>query len=207
MSNTKNPFAWDPSGAAIKSKVMTMEMKNASGYPIKISNLSKPIDIWVPRSSYVNFTLYTMTYGVMLYRAFTVVKNELIAYLRFGKFPKEDLYDHKFLVPKREFIDESANGTKSNKTKTREINPYIFFISNQNLNRTAAGKYYVGIKYNGTFKPVYEAKMSGTKVLYTKYIPININLTMRTFTSSCLYWNTDNETWSTEGCTVSINKV
>lgn len=218
MSNTKNPFAWDPSGARIQSKVMTMELKNASGHPIKVSNLSKPIDMWVPRSSQADLSLYTMAYGIMFYRAFSVVENDtsiqveilpednntqLLAYIRYEKFPKEDLYDFMFEVPRRKFIVESVNASISNRTKTREINPYIFFLSNEDLNRTAAGKYYIGIKYNGTFEPVYEAVKIENKVVYKQYIPLKVNFTMRTFTSSCLYWDTDNDTWNTEGCTVS----
>ena len=133
---------------------MTMELKNASGHPIKVSNLSKPIDMWIPRGLTVNFSLYTVNHGKFLYRAFPVLENdtsiqveilpednytELVAYLRRGKFPTEEIHDFKFVVPKREFIDENANST-SNKSKSRERNPFILFRSNEDLNRTAAGK-------------------------------------------------------------------
>ena len=133
-----------------------MELKNSSGHPIKVSNLSKPIDMWVPRGLSVDFSLYAVNYGRILYRAFPVVENdtsiqveilaesnntELIAYLRYGRFPTEEIYDFKYVLPKRVFPDElSGNGT-ANKTKTgRQINPYILFRSNEDLNRTAAGK-------------------------------------------------------------------
>jgi hypothetical protein len=156
VSNSKNPFAWDSSASKVKSKVMTMELKNASGHPIKVSNLSQPIDMWVPRGLSVNFSLYTVNHGKMLYRAFPVVENdtsiqveilpednntELIAYLRRGKFPTEEIYDFKYVLPKREFIVEpSGNMSTTNKTTTREINPFIVFRSNKDLNHTAAGK-------------------------------------------------------------------
>ena len=134
-----------------------MELKNASGHPIKVSNLSKPIDMWVPRALSVNFSLYTVNHRKLLYRAFPVVENDtsiqveilaednntvLIAYLRRGKFPTEEIYDFKYVLPKREFIVEpTGNMSNSNKTKTgREINPFIVFRSNEDLNRTAAGK-------------------------------------------------------------------
>ena len=157
VSNSKNPFAWDSSSSKVKSKVMTMELKNASGHPIKVSNLSKPIDMWVPRGLSVNFSLYTVNHGKLLYRAFPVVENdtsiqveilaednntELIAYLRRGKFPTEEIYDFKYVLPKREFLVEpTGNVSSTNKTKTgRQINPYIVFRSNEDMNRTAAGK-------------------------------------------------------------------
>jgi hypothetical protein len=134
---------------------MTMELKNATGHPIKVSNLSKPIDMWVPRGVSVNFSLFTVNHGKMLYRAFHVVENdtsiqieilaedsntELIAYLRLGKFPTEKIYDFKYVLPKREFILDTGNMSTTNKTKTREINRYILFRSNEDFNRTAAGK-------------------------------------------------------------------
>ena len=156
ISNTKNPFAWDGTSARVKSKVMTMELKNASGHPIKVSNLSKPIDMWVPRAESVNFSLYTVNHGKMLYRAFPVVENdtsiqveilaednntELIAYLRHGKFPTEEMYDFKYVLPRRVFpVKPHGNMSATNKTETRQRNPYILFRSNADLNRTAAGK-------------------------------------------------------------------
>ena len=156
MSNAKNPFAWDSTSSKVKSKVMTMELKNSTGHLIKVSNLSKPIDMWVPRELSVNFSLYTVKHKKMLYRAFPVVENdtsiqieilaednntELIAYLRYGKFPTEENYDFKYVLPRRVFpVEHKGNISASNKTNTREINPYIVFRSNEDLNRTAAGK-------------------------------------------------------------------
>ena len=156
MSNSKNPFAWDSTSSKVKSKVMTMELKNSTGHPIKVSNLSKPIDMWVPRGLSVNFSLYTAKHEKMLYRAFPVVENdtsiqveilaednntELIAYLRYEKFPTEEFHDFKYVLPRRVFpVEPTGNMSQSNKTNTREINPYILFRSNEDLNRTAAGK-------------------------------------------------------------------
>ena len=135
---------------------MTMELKNSTGHLIKVSNLSKPIDMWVPRELSVNFSLYTVKHEKMLYRAFPVLENdtsiqieilaednntELIAYLRYGKFPTEENYDFKYVLPRRVFpVEHKGNISASNKTKTREINPYILFRSNEDLNRTASGK-------------------------------------------------------------------
>jgi hypothetical protein len=66
-------------------------------------------------------------------------------------------------------------------------------------------QYYIGVKYNGTYDPMYEAIMSGGKLEYQEYIPLSINFTMRTFTSSCLYWSIENNTWKSDGCVVRIN--
>ena len=156
MSNSKNPFAWDSTSSKVKSKVMTMELKNSTGHPIKVSNLSKPIDMWVPRGLSVNFSLYTAKHKKMLYRAFPVVENdtsiqveilaednntELVAYLRYGNFPTEEFHDFKYVLPRRVFpVEPTGNMSQSNKTNTREINPFILFRSNEDLNRTAAGK-------------------------------------------------------------------
>ena len=47
--------------------------------------------------------------------------------------------------------------------------------------------------------------MSGGKLTYMEYIPPSINFTMRTFTSSCLYWSIENDTWKSDGCVVRIS--
>ena len=72
------------------------------------------------------------------------------------------------------------------------------------IGRSYILQYYIGVKYNGTFDPIYEAILSGGKLKYIEYIPESANFSMRTFTSSCLYWSIENDTWKSDGCVVWI---
>ena len=72
------------------------------------------------------------------------------------------------------------------------------------IGRSYILQYYIGVKYNGTFDPIYEAILSAGKLEYIEYIPESANFSMRTFTSSCLYWSIENDTWKSDGCVVWI---
>lgn len=53
---------------------------------------------------------------------------------------------------------------------------------------------------------MYYVVMSGGKLKYEEYIPLNANFTMRTFTSYCLYIYKLNNTWKSDGCVVRALK-
>ena len=67
----------------------------------------------------------------------------------------------------------------------------MLFFSNSEFNESAAGEYFVIIKYNGS--------ITGAEVPKEDRI---VEYLFAVYTSDCLYWNTISNTWIGDGCAV-----
>jgi hypothetical protein len=106
-------------------------------------------------------------------------------FIRRESFPSESNYDYNYSLPHNGEWDFASNcSMSSNQSSAFEI-----FISNEDLNYTAAGVYYIGIRFKAR---------NGTNNLGR--IPANYTAVLST--SSCMYWDTKNETWRSDGCVV-----
>ena len=175
---------------------------------LNIKNLTSEISIIIPRNDKerrnteggVNSKTYQVHSFTIEQNASTVhiraeweVSVDLELYVRKGGEPKplEGVYDFSDTLPLG--CRQGVNSSNSSDPSGCEL-----FLSNDALNRTAAGTYYVLLRYvpNDSLSEEEKAKITSDDT-----IPYNFSV----YTSMCLYYDVDREVWSTEGTKVREN--
>lgn len=186
---------------------MTLELRNATGHVIPVKNLSEPVSIFASTGQTPGKpTTVEVQYKEMIFHSLTVDKNdtsihfevipvdpntELIVFLKRGARPTKTDYDYQQVIP-----DDSAENNTYPKDR------HLFFISNADTNRTTAGKWYLGVYYNGTLEPEYKM-VEGSQKMEIFFPPL-VNYTLLMYASGCLFWDEENDKWSGDGCVVRL---
>ena len=189
---------------------MTLELRNATGHIITVKNLSEPISIFASTGQTPTTPSRIETkHKAMVFHSLNVDKNDtsihfeitpldpnsqFIVYLKRGARPTQTDYDFTQMIP-----DEPVENATYPKDR------HVFFVSNGDTNRTTAGKWYLGIYYNGTLEPEYRRIKNTEKM--ELFVPPRMNYTLRMYASGCLFWDEVNETWKGDGCVVSRNST
>lgn len=205
---------WSQSASRVNSYLLSVEIRNASTQEeLEIANLTKPLALWIRKGSdTLKRTKGEVQYTKTLEHNFEVKDNRssinieidvlgvitehplLVVYLR-KEEPTMDGDDrHKMrVIPPLLLRNNESSGQNSSTNTTDEhfTNPMVLFFSNKEFNGTAAGKYFVTIEYNGIVSGA-EVHKESTTVEYL----------LSVYTSECLYWNEQSETWVEDGCVV-----
>ena len=204
-----NPFLWDVSADHVTgSHVASLELTSGTnGNKLEVSNLSKPIGIWIGRmkdGEKPNATSEQASRHKLRFHKFKVDRNEsaihiyacpqnssfrLQVFLKKSSRPSEMVHDYnKTLTSKT--VDNSSESI------TTDLG-CILTISDAELNGSAAGRYYAGIRYIANDSQDTTAQAH----------PESVNYTFKVFTSNCLYWDTTGDHWTNEGCQVRFQFV
>ena len=193
-------------GNPVSSDAVSLSFSEDKGDELKIDNLPSEISIIIPRSekerrggdkakensmgsdrySIHSFEIENNASAVHL-RVEWAVNVEIDVYVRKGNkpIPQEGLYDSNYT---RHFNASSSNSSERSGVE--------IFLSNDALNWTAAGKYYVALRYvkNGSLL------REEDKISVDSPIPYNFSI----YTSMCVYYNVEKGAWSTDGLKVRL---
>ena len=195
-------------GNSVKSLAVSLSFSDENRQELNIKNLTSEISIFIPRNdkergntedvvSSKEYKVHSFTIeqnaSTVHIRAEWEVSVDLELYVRKGGEPKpsEGVFD--FNDTLRLGSRQGVNSSNSSDPSGREL-----FLSNDALNWTAAGKYYVSLRYvrNDSLSEEEKAKITSDDT-----IPYNFSV----YTSMCLYYDVDREVWSTEGTKVREN--
>lgn len=196
FSSTSNPFLWTPTSNAVATDVISLAVGSQSGESLKVGNLTQKIQVVIKNhnsesKAATTLQVYSSQGNDVSTHRLNVTTNDssihgavhpincsvpLRLTIRRNEYDCSNDYDYMWTLPR--------NDTPS------EIDPYSFFISNVQFNRTAAGVYYICVKpmLDGSVKE----KCSGY-----------LNYTISTFSGSCRYWDVEEDAWKGDGCEVS----
>ncbi|XP_031568814.1 polycystin-1-like [Actinia tenebrosa] len=190
----ENPFTGDNSSSNVHSYVSDFKLGNDTG-SIVIGNLTKPLELWIQKKgSRTNCHQGTLRYHETHYIQFTVARNESSINI--------DVLDLLNLVDRPEFAVSLKRNVRPNgddewqslptvDNQGRNSNSLLF--SSNRWNNSAAGDYYVAVKYNRTLANREISEENGNNAL---------NYSLCAFTSECIYWDKGVEKWTGEGCKV-----
>ena len=119
---------------------------------------------------------------------------QLEAWLRYGFWPTEKVYDLKVSLPHPQ---EKLYSSSYNSTANITTNPYTWFIAENKL--FATGSYYIGVKVK-EIELKEEFMPSGMNITAPEEI---VNVNVKIYTARCLYWSEAYEQWFPFGCAVS----
>jgi hypothetical protein len=175
--------------------VSDFKLSNATN-SIVIQNLTEPLELWIQKQgSRSNCYQGVIHFGEAQYHKFSVTRNE--SSVNIDVFDLTGLTDNpEFAVSLKENIkpgeEDVWQSLPKADSKGRVSNS--LFYSNEDWNNTAAGEYYVAVKYNRTLTDREISDENGNRAL---------NYSLCAFTSECIYWVTAMEKWTGEGCKVS----
>ncbi|XP_068673513.1 polycystin-1-like [Montipora foliosa] len=194
-------------GNSVKSLAVSLSFSDGNHSELNIKNLTSEISIIIPRNDKerrnteggVNSKTYQVHSFTIEQNASTVhiraeweVSVDLELYVRKGGEPKplEGVYD---------FNGRLQLGSRQSVQSSTSLDPSgcELFLSNDALNWTAAGTYYVLLRYvrNDSLSEEEKAKIPSDDT---------IPYTFSVYTSMCLYYDVDREVWSTEGTKVGL---
>lgn len=189
-----NPFTGDNTSSKVHSFVSDFKLGNDTGI-IGIGNLTKPLELWIQKKgSRTNCYQGTLGYHETHYIQFTVAKNESSINI--------DVIDLLNLIDRPEFAVSLKRNVKPNEDDEWQSLPTVegegrtgnsLLFSNNRWNNTAAGDYYVAVKYNRTLTDREISEENGNNAL---------NYSLCAFTSECIYWDRGVEKWTGDGCEV-----
>lgn len=202
---------WSLSAKQINSHFLSLEIRNTTTQEqLEIANLTEPVVLWIrkgddalkPSTGEVEYTK-TLKHSFVVKHNHSSINIEidvlgvmkeqpsLVVYLRKGEEPTMD-GDKKDKVRVILQLHHANNESGRRNASNEEFrDPKVAFFSNEEFNGTAAGKYFVIIKYNGTISGAEVPKENRT-----------VKYSFSVYTSECLYWDELNETWIGEGCVV-----
>ena len=197
-------------GNPVSSDAVSLSFSEGKGDELKIDNLPSEISIIIPRSekerrggdkakensmgsdrySIHSFKIENNASAVHL-RVEWAVNVEIDVYVRKGNkpIPQEGLYDSNDTLR----LGSHFNASSSNSSERSGVE---IFLSNDALNWTAAGKYYVALRYvknDSLLKEEDKISVDGT---------IRYNFSI--YTSMCMYYNVGKGAWSTDGLKVRM---
>ena len=159
-------FKSNPYGGTLNGGVVELKLRDSHGNTKNVSNLTRPMDIFIPAdSSTAESHPYRLKRGDMLVTNLNVTDNmsaiyvwitpetnntRIVILLRKDVKPTLKEYDfrqeiHSIVVSKM----VSANAS-SDQSLQLDGNRYLMFVDNDDLNQTAAGRWFCGFYYNGS---------------------------------------------------------
>jgi len=225
------PFTWDPSGARVTTGVTSLELKNSTGHVLNMTELESPISIKLPntryltnnsRSHYVkaNRTVFhkirVTQSGMALLLKVRPENNvtEFLISIKYGERPSPGDSGFNKTIP-----DFSSCVSISSGYVNCSRDPYAVLISNVIVGKI--GYYFVGITAKTKISGISRVKRCAgrgrskkscvqykepptTRATYhePQYLTGDKNYTMQVMPAACLYWNTEESKWTTEGCEV-----
>ncbi|XP_031568597.1 polycystic kidney disease protein 1-like 2 [Actinia tenebrosa] len=194
FSSKSNPFLWTPTSNAVATDVISLDLGSQSGESLKVGNLTQKIQVviknHISESKADTLRVYSSQGHDVSTHRMNVTTNDssihgsvhpincsvpLTLTIRRNEYDCSKDYDYNWTLPRNDILVE--------------IDPYSFFISNVELNRTAAGVYYICVK------PMLDG-----------YVRENcsghLNYTISTFSGSCRYWDGEDDAWKGDGCEV-----
>lgn len=226
-----NPFSWDPHGG-VSGAVTSISLSAPGGSALDVNGTEEPMEITMPRKgtpdppTRVSFQPYTQK---LVYHKVNIAENDtalsahaipigvervfnysanvtgydfnntsasnssynftldnliLAVYVRRSYRPTKRMHDWKFLLP----LEDNTTVDACNPPPPEA--PYSLFVSDEYL---SAGDYFIGVSV--LLPPgVNEEALRG----------IELNYTVRVFTSQCKYWDDARDKWMTDGCHVSL---
>ncbi|XP_022801964.1 uncharacterized protein LOC111339550, partial [Stylophora pistillata] len=200
-----SPFS--KSAGKVDSGVTQLELKDESGNPKNISNLTSYMDIFIPaKNGLAKLETHTIKMSDMLVMQLNVTNNksaiyvwgvpehnntQTVVFCKRGSKPSTTDYDFRQAIPNDLFRNESEEtGTSENSTDAQsDPQRYQMFLDNDDLNQTASGVWFIGFYYNGSVKTNDD-----------ETLPAENKLNITIFESTCKYYNTINKTWDYHGC-------
>ncbi|XP_070557234.1 uncharacterized protein [Ptychodera flava] len=229
----RNPFIWDKTADLVRSPIISVELMDGANATV-IDQKEKQEDFVFTMDyvreedllnsekikNYTNADNETVNQVAPEYYTFNVsgsgtavtimitpngTNATYIIYLRHRKFPFDDKYDFKYVIPPDLgiFMDNlTYNHLYDNIDQcddcpkvpgyARNTSMYEVFIPSTHVKR--AGMYYMKIK-----EFVEWNETSGIPLIDEVFTPYSV----RIHTATCRYWNTKREKWLTDGCKVS----
>ena len=189
-----NPFAYINGSDAVTGGISEISLKYPNGTPKVVKNLEKPFELMMqnknpPEPEIHLFDLdktKTLTFDVVKNRSAVLVQvypvennTQIVVCLKKGSKPSGfGNCDFLEVLPKAISVNDSS------------FNPNSLLVPAAAWNHSAAGKWFVSFKYNGTVDAA--------------NAPASSNCTVYIFEAACIYMDPDTEEFSSEGMTVNI---
>ena len=228
MGLTVNPFL-DAAGADdVKGGVTSLKLGLMGGKKMNVSGVSKPLEMIISRKGGpINSTKNCVHHQDMVYHSINITKNhsslqviinpavnftgkvvkppiiQFVVYVKRGSRPTKEKYDFSKSLPDLSLIETSPSNTTE-----MVLNPNLMLISNEKLNRTAAGVWFVGVLYNTTLEveklAFTEQTDLKTEEERKEELPLSeVCYELFIFASACVFLNTTSNSFSTAGMWVS----
>lgn len=191
FSSNSKIYIWATTANEVLSQVVNLNLGS-----FKVANLRQPIQLVIQnhnsKSKAATLEVYSSRGNDVSTHRMNVTTNDssvqgvvhpvncsvpLKLTIRREEYECSKDYDYMWTLPR--------NDTPS------DIDPYSFFISNVQLNRTAAGVYYVCVQ--PLLDDFVKENCSG-----------DLRYKISTFTGSCRYWDNEEDAWKGDGCEVCM---
>lgn len=211
MVSKINLYSGGKGAELVKSDLVSLSFYESKGEDSReeynVKDLEKEISVIVPRAkgsrpektpSKLDAKKYMKHSFNVTHNAFTVhirvewkIRVEVELYIKKGSEPKpaEGVYDFNETLKLGGHFNANSSNSSSDSTSSE------LFLSNDALNWTAAGTYYVKLRYkaNGSLPEQEKANMGPNGG-----VPYNFSV----YTSMCVYYDENKKSWSTEGTKV-----
>lgn len=217
-----SPFG---SGAGkVDSGVSELVIKDESGNPKNVSNLTTYMDIFIPaENGAAESSYHLITKGDMLVLKLNVTNNMSAIYVwavpahnntktevlcKKGSEPTQTDFDFAEVLPKDPVEPRNGSAGSCNDAVS-DSDRYQLFMGSDELkmmNQTASGLWYCGFYYNGSAQEATarrkRRKTPDQESITEESTPEKSNLTITIFEVSCKYYDTVSKKWKYDGCKV-----
>jgi len=209
LVSASNPFQSSSPDKQAKGTIVSMELTDENGNPLSINGTDAPFVIQVPNQTparaykssvdLIGFTYYKLYLPTDSSSLHFVLKPDTVGdfyhvYISKytldtpsdQKYPNEMYNDYAFTLPNNRMdVDNSS-----------ELG-YTAFIGNNETK--GVGVYYIGVKLAALSE---ETKLFKKNNLNNSHA-LQVNFTVRVFTTACKYWHANSSEWRTDGCFVA----
>ena len=232
MAFKENPYTWDKSALSIRSTVIDVILRTSDGMEVKLSNLSKPLELHIPNRHRKDLEpkkqprhLFLQP-GVIQYHTLVIPSREHLVSLEVATIEGRQLavyFGHEF-KPTANNYSFVVNLPDVSSCQTRKLFNCTDDVHAVKLIGYDSGLYYVGVTLAAPAARVrrscrdterrrkrscVEVKDPPTTPPPTPMIVIpqydartDVNYTFSVTMGTCLYWSEEEEKWSSRGCKV-----
>jgi hypothetical protein len=195
-----NPYGWADGSSDVKGSLISFGLSNEDGSEKEVKDTAEPIELSIVQTGQkINMTSHSLGPKVCNYHVLELPKNHssifvetipsdvnvpLYLYLRRDDRPSKLNHDFNYTL--------FHNETKMNASKTGK-SPFMMFISNDELNRTSAGKWKLAVCEEGSYDATGEDPTDTP-------LPLSYNISM--FTAACMFLNETSGKFSDAGLKV-----